>query len=149
MNTRSRIQNPESRIQNRVAHGFTLIELLLVLVILGILAAIVVPHYGGQTERARIAAAKAQIATFKSALASYEIDTGHYPKTDIGLQALIEQPSDAQGWKGPYMDISEVPVDPWQHAYVYVCPGAKHPVTYDLFSFGPDGREGSEDDIAK
>ncbi|MEQ2007140.1 MAG: type II secretion system major pseudopilin GspG [Limisphaerales bacterium] len=131
------------------SHGFTLVELLLVLVILGILAAIVVPHYGGKVEMAKVMAAKAQIATFKGALSAYEIDMGSYPKSGDGLRALIEQPNDAQGWKGPYMDVDEVPVDPWKHAYAYVCPGVKHPVTYDLASAGPDGREGTDDDIAK
>ncbi len=145
MNIQTRIQNPESRIQNRAARGFTLIELLLVLVILGILAAIVVPKFGGRTEQARVAAAQTQISSFKTALDAFEVDTGTYPKGSEGLMDLVQSPRDAQGWKGPYMN--EIPLDPWQHPYVYVCPGRNNPSSYDLYSMGPDGREGTEDDI--
>jgi general secretion pathway protein G len=145
MKLERRIQNPESRIPSLAARGFTLIELLLVLVILGILAAIVVPKFSGRTEQARIAAAQTQIASFKTALDAFEVDTGSYPKGSAGLMDLVQQPREAQGWKGPY--INEVPLDPWQHPYVYVCPGRNNPSSYDLYSLGPDGREGTEDDI--
>jgi len=122
--------------------GFTLVELLLVLTILGILAAIVVPKFTGRTEQARITAARTQISTFQTALSTFELDNGYFPRT---LQDLVVQPRDAQSWKGPYLQ-GDVPMDPWQSPYVYITPG-KHNKDYDLLSIGPDRREGTEDDI--
>jgi general secretion pathway protein G len=126
--------------------GFTLIELLLVLVILGILAAIVVPKFSGRTEQARNTAAQTQITTFGTALDSFEIDNGYYPKGKNGLQDLVVAPRDAQNWKGPYLK-GEIPNDPWNHPYVYECPGKHNPSSYDIMSMGPDARAGGDDDI--
>lgn len=126
--------------------GFTLIELLLVLVILGILAAIVVPKFSGRTEQARITAAESQIATFGTALDAFEVDVGRYPKGRNGLSDLVSAPRDAQNWRGPYMK-NDIPKDPWGNDYVYECPGKNNPSSYDLLSMGPDGRAGSEDDV--
>jgi general secretion pathway protein G len=126
--------------------AFTLIELLLVLVILGVLAAIVVPKFAGRTEQARVTAAHTQIATFGTALDAFEVDNGYYPKGKNGLQDLVVQPRDALNWKGPYMK-SDIPLDPWGNAYIYECPGKHNPTGYDLMSMGPDARAGSEDDI--
>lgn len=134
------------RPHRRRRSGFTLIELLLVLVILGVLAAIVVPKFSGRTEQARLTAAKTQIATFGTALDAYEVDVGSYPKGRNGLQELVQQPRDAQTWKGPYLK-GEIPVDPWGKAYVYECPGKQNPTSYDLLSAGPDGQEGNDDDV--
>ncbi|HEV8543383.1 MAG TPA: type II secretion system major pseudopilin GspG [Verrucomicrobiae bacterium] len=134
---------PKAGFQRR---GFTLIELLLVLVILGILAAIVVPKFSGRTEQARIAAAQSQISTFGVALDAFEVDNGYYPKGKNGLADLVQQPRDAQNWKGPYLK-GEIPNDPWGHAYVYEYPGRHNPSSYDLMSAGADGRAGSDDDI--
>jgi general secretion pathway protein G len=131
----------------RPQRAFTLIELLLVLVILGILAAIVVPKFSGRTEQARVAATHSQIATFGTALDAFEVDTGHYPKGKSGLLELIQQPRDAQNWKGPYLK-GDIPNDPWGHPYIYECPGKHNPSSYDLASIGPDGRAGNDDDIA-
>lgn len=137
-------------IQKRTAlrhhRGFTLIELLLVLVILGVLAAIVVPKFSGRTEQARQTAAQSQIATFGTALDAFEVDNGFYPKGKSGLADLVQQPRNLQNWKGPYMK-SEIPMDPWGHAYIYECPGKHNPSSYDIASMGPDGRLGTEDDI--
>lgn len=128
--------------------GFTLIELLLVLAILGILAAIVVPKFSGRTEQARITAAQSQIATFGTALDAYEVDMGAYPQGKDGLQALVQEPRDSKSWKGPYLK-GEIPVDPWGQPYVYECPGRRNGnKSYDLSSIGPDGRDGTDDDIA-
>lgn len=125
-------------------NGFTLIELLLVLVILGTLAAIVVPKFAGRSEQARITAAQSQIATFGTALDAYEVDNGSYPKS---LQDLVIQPSDAQNWRGPYLKTTDIPLDPWGSPYVYEYPGRRNPSGYDLYSVGPDKRENTEDDI--
>jgi len=129
-----------------VRAGFTLIELLLVLVILGILAAIVVPKFSGRTEQARMTAAQSQVSTFGTALDAFEVDVGYYPKGRNGLNDLVTQPRDAQSWRGPYMK-NEIPKDPWGNDYVYECPGKNNPSSYDLLSMGPDGRAGSEDDV--
>ena len=139
--------NPSSRhrIERRLARGFTLIELLLVLVILGILAAIVVPKFAGRTEQARVTAAQTQISSFSTALDAYEVDNGYYPKGKNGLVDLVQQPRDAQKWHGPYL--KEVPKDPWGNDYIYECPGRHNAGSYDLMSVGPDGRAGGDDDV--
>jgi len=131
-----------------VQRAFTLVELLLVLVILGTLAAIVLPKFTGTTERARRTQAQTQISTFKTALDMFETDNGYYPKGKSGLLDLIQQPREAQSWHGPYMqNESGIPDDPWGHTYIYVCPGKHNPSSYDIISMGPDGREGTDDDI--
>lgn len=127
--------------------AFTLIELLLVIAILAVLAAIVVPKFSGRTEQAREAAAKTQIASFGSALDAFEVDNGFYPRGKSGLNDLIQAPRDAQSWKGPYLKMNEIPLDPWQKPYLYQAPGKHNPTSYDLSSMGPDGRENTEDDV--
>src|SRR5436190_16036696 len=94
-----------NRLNRRFSHrsAFTLIELLLVLVILAILMGVVVTKFTGRTESARITAATTDIATIGTALDAFEVDNGHYPSTDEGLAALIQQPSNAQNWHGPYL----------------------------------------------
>ena len=127
-------------------HAFTLVEMLLVLVIIGTLAAIVIPKLAGRGEDARIQAAKTQISSFGTALDLYESDNGKYPQGKDGLRSLMEMPGDAPSWKGPYLK-SEIPLDPWNNAYIYECP-SKHSATgYDLSSAGPNGRPGDEDDL--
>jgi general secretion pathway protein G len=125
--------------------GFTLIELLLVLVILTVLAAIVIPRFTGRTEQARTTRAVADISNIATALKFFELDCERFPTTEEGLQALTEQPSGANGWKGPYLE-KAVPKDPWGNAYVYRWPG-QHNNDYDLYSHGPDGQEGTADDV--
>jgi general secretion pathway protein G len=144
--TKTQRQTPHLKRRARRA-GFTLIELLLVLVILGVLAAIVVPKFAGRTEQARITAVQTQIATFATALDAFEVDNGYYPRGKDGLADLITAPRDAQNWKGPYLRGDTVPLDPWGNAYVYECPGRYNTSGYDLMSLGPDGREGGDDDI--
>ncbi len=129
---------------SRAHQAFTLIELLLVLVILGILAAIVVPKFSGRTEQARITAAQTQISSFSTALDAFEVDNGYYPKGGNGLMDLVQQPRDAKSWKGPYL--KDVPKDPWGNDYIYESPG-KNNSSYDLMSMGPDGKVGGDDDI--
>lgn len=127
--------------------AFTLIELLLVLAILGILAAIVVPRMAGRSEDARRQAAATQISAFKTTLNTFEVDNGYYPKGQNGLVDLIQRPRDAQNWHGPYLDTDTVPKDPWGRDYIYVCPGRNNTSSYDISSAGPDGQQGTDDDI--
>jgi len=132
----------------RGQHAFTLVELLLVLVILGTLAAIVLPKFSGTTERARQTQAQTQISTFGTALDAYEVDAGRYPSGANGLLDLIQRPGDVVDWRGPYMkNESEVPNDPWGNPYIYECPGRNNPNGYDLSSTGADGQQGTEDDV--
>ena len=144
MRTTTRKPQTENRKTLRRA-GFTLIELLLVLVILGVLAAIVVPKFAGRTEQARQAAAKTQVSSFATVLDAYEVDNGFYPKGKSGLNDLVQASRDAKNWRGPYL--KEVPKDPWGNDYVYECPGKNNPTSYDVSSMGPDGQMGTEDDI--
>ncbi len=138
------IRNPQSTLRNRRA--FTLVEMLLVLVILATLAAIVYPKLAGRSEQARTTAAATQISSFSTALDAFEVDNGYYPKGKAGLMDLVQQPRDAQNWRGPYL--KDLPKDPWGNDYSYECPGRMNPTSYDLVSPGPDGKLGSEDDIA-
>jgi len=126
--------------------GFTLIELMLVLVILATLSAIVVPKLTGQSKKAKVVAAGTQIAGFGTALDAFEIAVGRYPTTTEGLYALLQAPSDATDWSGPYL--AKVPLDPWGNEYQYRCPGQYNADGYDIYSFGPDGKLGGDDDIA-
>ena len=145
MNIKTKSEIQIHVMQKAQRRGFTLIELLLVLVILGILAAIVVPKFAGRTEDARKAAAATQISSFSTALDAFEVDNGYYPKGKSGLGDLVVAPRDAQNWKGPYL--KDMPKDPWQHDYIYECPGRMNKTSYDLSSAGPDGKLGNEDDI--
>ena len=132
MKTKLNRSNPIARQQ-----GFTLVELLLVLVILGILAAIVIPKFSGRTEQAKEQAAVTQISTFRTALDAFEVDNGYYPKGKNGLSDLIVQPRDCQNWRGPYLQSDSIPKDPWGNDYIYECPGRHNPTSYDLSSPGP------------
>lgn len=131
--------------------GFTLVEILLVVIIIGILAAMVVPNLAGRGEKARLSATRADIdSNLATALDLYELDNGSYPSTDQGLQALIEEPSSSPvppDWGGPYLKKKKIPLDPWGREYVYVSPGVYNKDGYDLSSLGPDGKA-SSDDIA-
>ena len=135
----------QRRARRVAAAGFTLIELLLVLVILGVLAAIVVPKFAGRGEQARIQAANQDVHNIDSALDVFETDTGRYPNSDEGIQALMSQPNNVQNWHGPYL--KTLPQDPWGHPYGYRFPGQHNANGPDVFSTGPDGQEGTPDDI--
>ena len=127
--------------------GFTLIELLLVLVILASLAAIVVPKFAGRAEQGKITQAITQLSSFESALEIFELDMGSYPSTVQGLDALVNRPAGFDKWKQPYLKRQDIPLDPWGNEYEYRYPGQKNEYGYDLYSGGPDGREGGDDDI--
>ena len=124
--------------------GFTLIELLIVMVILGLLAALVAPKMFQKVGTSKIKAAKAQIALLGTALDAYRLDVGRYPTTEQGLSALRVNPG-FDTWDGPYLP-KDVPKDPWGRDYVYRCPGQHG--DYDLYSLGADGREGGEGENA-
>ncbi|MEY3571388.1 MAG: type secretion system protein GspG [Pseudomonadota bacterium] len=129
----------------RLRHGFTLVELMVVVVIMGVLAALVVPRLMGRTDDARVLAAKQDIDTFTQALKLYRLDNQRYPSTEQGLQALITKPTIAPippNWKtGGYID--RLKLDPWGLAYQYQMPGTRGEV--DVFSYGADGIPGGVD----
>ncbi len=130
------------RSRRRIARGFTLIEIMVVVVIMGVLAALVVPRLMGRTDDARILAAKQDIATLMQALKLYRLDNQRYPTTEQGLQALVVRPAAApipQNWKtGGYLD--RLNKDPWGNPYQYLSPGVRGEI--DLFSLGADGKPG-------
>jgi general secretion pathway protein G len=126
----------------RRAAGFTLIELLVVLVILGLLAAFAAPQVLNYLGRAKTDAANAQVQNIASILDLYRLDVGSYPDEGDGLDALLEQPADAQRWNGPYVKRRDALIDPWGEMYVYRFPGEHG--AYDLYSLGADQSEGGE-----
>lgn len=134
-----------TKTRSALSRAFTLTELMLVVVIIGILAALVIPKIAGSSERARVTAANADIhGGIKSALDNFEIDNGTYPRS---LQDLFVPPANAKHWHGPYIEGNKLPVDPWGNPYIYYFPGKHNPSGYDLLSMGPDGKEGTDDDI--
>jgi general secretion pathway protein G len=120
-----------------------LVELLVVMIIIGLLAALVGPRFIRQEEKAKVKAAKAQIELLGTALDTFRLDVGRYPTTQEGLEALRTQPGGLEKWDGPYLK-KEVPLDPWGKAYVYKSPGEHGP--FDIFSYGPDGTLGGDGD---
>jgi len=123
--------------------GFTLIEIMVVVIIIGILAAIVAPNVIGRVDDAQITKAKAEINNIESALKFYRLDNFAYPTTEQGLQALVSKPSDpnVRNWKtGGYLD--RLPTDPWGNEYLYLNPGNNGEI--DIYTLGRDGRPGGE-----
>jgi general secretion pathway protein G len=126
--------------------GFTLIEVMVVVIILGILAAIIAPRLVGRTDDARVTQALVQIKNFETALKLFKMDNGFYPSTEQGLNALVEKPSTGRipgnYRKGAYLEKKTIVVDPWGNEYAYISPGAEG--DYDIISFGADGEPGGE-----
>ncbi len=142
-------RRPESSIHPRWNTSFTLMEMILVVVIIALLAALVLPKVTGWAEKSRIAAAKAQVSSFKTALGSFETEYGRLPTTAEGLRALVERPAgwtETVEWKRS-LDESYVPQDPWGRDYLYRNPGTVNTDGYDLYSLGPDGQDGTDDDV--
>lgn len=128
----------------RSQKGFTLIEIMVVVVILGILAAVVVPRLLDRPEEARITKAKTDIKGIEQALGMFKLDNGFFPTTEQGFEALVEQPTvgriPTRYQEGGYL--KKVPVDPWGNPYVYLSPGIHD--SYDIISYGSDGQPGGE-----
>ena len=122
--------------------GMTLIEILVVLVLIGIVLGIVGGNFIGRGEKAKGDAAKIEIGQISQALDLFKLETGRYPTTQEGLQALIQAPSGVSNWNGPYWKRSSVPKDPWGNEYKYNSPGQSGP--YDILSLGADGKEGGD-----
>lgn len=141
-------QTGDHHLNHRSDWGFTLVEMLLVLVILSALAAIIYPSVSKHGLRARITATKTQMQVLCAALSQFEMDNDHYPQGRNGLLELVQRPRDAKNWRGPYLEKKVVPKDAWSHEFIYESPGKHSPESYDIVSLGPDGIEGTADDIA-
>lgn len=142
------MKNPDLRgspPQRKPCAGFTLLELLVVMVIIGLLAGYVGPRYFSQIGKSEIKAARAQADALAKALDQFRLDTGHYPRTEDGLVALVAQPAGELRWDGPYL-VKNVPLDPWGNPYVFRSPGERG--DYDLISYGKDGKPGGEGEAA-
>ncbi len=127
--------------------GFTMVELMAVLIILGLLATVLVRNFMGQTDRARAVITKANLKILHSAISQFKMETGRFPTEDEGLIALIEQPSDVETWEpGGYLETTEINKDGWGNEFIYEL----YPESGKQFvirSMGPDGEEGTEDDL--
>lgn len=124
--------------------GFTLLELLVVLVVMGLIAAIVTPQVMSMLSGAKSNAMELQIETLSTALNYYQLDVGTYPSDEQGLAALIDPPKDVKNWRGPYVRKRQHLLDPWGRPFKYHAPGRKGP--FDVYSLGEDGKEGGGTD---
>jgi general secretion pathway protein G len=135
------------RVGAAAAAGYTLIEMLVVLTIIGLIMGLIGPRVLSYLSDARAKTAKLQIESLSSALDLFYLDTGRYPTSSEGLEALTQKPSDVAVWNGPYVKGGRVPLDPWGHAYQYRSP-VEHTPPYEIVSFGSDGREGGTGNAA-
>jgi general secretion pathway protein G len=125
--------------------AFTMVEIMAVIIILGLLAAVVVRNFVGQTDRARVVTTKASLKLLHTAVMQFQMDTGRFPTEEEGLMALIEQPSDVKNWQpGGYLETTEIPKDGWKRDFIYErFPESGKP--FVIKSLGADGEEGGED----
>jgi general secretion pathway protein G len=129
----------------RNQRGFTLIEIMVVVIIIGLLAAVVVPNFLGNVDKARVTKAKQDIQAIETALTMYKLDNFNYPNGEAGLKALVEKPNDpnVKNWRpGGYLEHGRLPKDPWGNEYLYQYPGTHGDV--DIYSLGADGQPGGE-----
>ena len=131
------------RNRRRSRAGVTLIEMLVVVTIIGLFVALVGPKLWSKVDEAKIGAARSQIDNFQTALGAYKLDTGNFPTTEQGLQALRVRPPEAPQWNGPYLP-KDVPKDPWGIDYVYRFPGEHQPDEPEIISYGADRQPGGE-----
>ena len=125
--------------------GFTLLELLVVVAIIGLLAGYVAPRYFSQLGKSEAGVARAQIDALEKALDQYRLDTGRYPTTEQGLNALMLKPANEPKWNGPYLR-KGLPPDPWGNPFLYKIPGQR--AEFDIISYGKDGQPGGSGDAA-
>ena len=131
-------QKPKRRTQS----GVTLIEMLVVVTIIALFATLVAPSMFKQGDKAKVVAARVQINNFEQALSSFKLNTGVFPNTEQGLEALRTRPANITQWEGPYLK-KEIPLDPWGRPYIYKFPG-EHGDEPDIISYGADGQPGGE-----
>jgi general secretion pathway protein G len=127
--------------------GFTLLEILVVIAIIGLLIGLVAPAVLRQFAGAKLSIAHQSIARLGSVLDLYKLDTGDYPTTEQGLQALVTDPGSISGWNGPYVQSDKLPVDPWNHPFIYRDPSNRAGTSYDLCSAGPNAQAGGAGEI--
>jgi general secretion pathway protein G len=120
--------------------GFTLVEMLVVIAIIGLIMGLIGPRVLNYLSESKVKAAKIQMQSFASALDLFNLDAGRYPSTSEGLDALVHRTPGVAAWNGPYLKGGNVPMDPWNHAYIYRAPGEHG--AFDIISLGADGQEG-------
>ncbi len=141
---------PETEWRKQFVHagknaGFTLIEIMAVVMIIGLLSTLVGAAIFAQVDKGRVAATRAQISNLEAVLELYRMDNAHYPTTEQGLDALINEPDGARNWPpGGYLQKGRIPEDPWGNPYEYEQPGQNNSHSFDLWSFGSDGQSGGE-----
>ena len=137
----------KTQLRQKRSGAFTLIEIMVVVIIIGILAAAIIPQFMGTTQDAKVSAAKSAIAELESALERFNLHLDRYPTAEEGLKVLVEAPSgDEKKWRGPY--IKMLRPDPWGNPYQYRAPGIHHTSSFDLWSRGAGGADGGEGDAA-
>jgi general secretion pathway protein G len=129
-------------LQRRSA-GFTLLEIMVVVIIIGVLAATIIPQFMGTTHDAKVSAAKADVSQLENALERFNLHMDRYPTMEEGLKVLVEAPAgEDKKWRGPYIKLLRP--DPWGNQYQYRIPGMHHTTTFDVWSRGADGQDGGE-----
>ena len=133
--------------KRRVKYGFTMVELMAMLIIIGLLATLVVTKVASKIDQARVTTTKANLKALHAAVNQFKMDTGRFPAEDEGLIALVEQPSDVTVWEpGGYLETTDLPPDGWGNEFIYEL----YPESgkqFQIRSMGPDGEEGTEDDL--